>query len=306
MEEGLQPAVLEMSESTKDFVAGGIAGMCGVAAGAPLDIVRVRQQQASQAAVSALKVLRDIMAREGKFSLFKGLAYPLYTASFQNAVVFHSYGTATRYTNGVAAIDSSTPLPYHQVFMAGSFAGAVQTAIQTPVDVLKIRLQLQRAVPGMPGYKSPLGMLQHVLATEGLTGLYRGTIITGIRDIPSYGVYYSCFELCRELMDGSRETRSSSPLTLWAAGGLAGIISWCSVYAFDVVKSRIQATSAQASRYRGWVDCAWQSYQQEGPRVFFKGFSTTLSRAFLVNGAIFTMYELSHKALMDREEQRAS
>ncbi len=57
--------------------------MCGVAAGAPLDIVRVRQQQASQAAVSALKVLRDIMAREGKFSLFKGLAYPLYTASFQ-------------------------------------------------------------------------------------------------------------------------------------------------------------------------------------------------------------------------------
>lgn len=64
-------------------LAGGIAGMCGVAAGAPLDIVRVRQQQANQAAVSALRVLRDIVAREGRLSLFKGLAYPLYTASFQ-------------------------------------------------------------------------------------------------------------------------------------------------------------------------------------------------------------------------------
>ena len=39
----------------------------------------------------------------------------------QNAVVFHSYGTATRYTNGVAALESSTPLPYHQVFIAGGY-----------------------------------------------------------------------------------------------------------------------------------------------------------------------------------------
>ncbi len=37
----------------------------------------------------------------------------------QNAVVFHSYGSATRFTNGNAAADACTPLPYYQVFLAG-------------------------------------------------------------------------------------------------------------------------------------------------------------------------------------------
>jgi hypothetical protein len=56
-------------------------------------------------------------------------------------------------------------------------------------------------------------------------GLYRGTVITSIRDVPSYGVYYSFFELCRELLDpGSRQRRSSSPATLWAAGEKGGLL----------------------------------------------------------------------------------
>ena len=70
------------------------------------------------------------------------------------------------------------PSSFYLWVCAGSFAGAVQTAIQTPVDVLKIRLQLQRAVPGMPGYKGPLAMLQHVVASEGLTGgCYHGSAL---------------------------------------------------------------------------------------------------------------------------------
>ncbi len=48
----------------------------------------------------------------------------------------------------------------------------------------------------------------------------------------------------------------------------------------------------------GWVDCARQSLANEGRDVFFKGLSTTLARAFLVNGAIFSAYELAHKSLL--------
>lgn len=47
----------------------------------------------------------------------------------------------------------------------------------------------------------------------------------------------------------------------------------------------------------GWVDCAVKSYQAEGPSVFVRGLGTTLGRAFLVNGAIFSAYEMSHQLL---------
>jgi hypothetical protein len=56
------------------------------------------------------------------------------------------------------------------IFPAGMFAGAVQTAVSTPVDLLKIRQQLQLAPPGTPHYVGPLQLLGGILRSEGLTG----------------------------------------------------------------------------------------------------------------------------------------
>ena len=43
-------------------------------------------------------------------------------------------------------------------------------AVVVPVDLLKIRLQLQMAVRGAPGYVGPLSLLANVVRTEGLRG----------------------------------------------------------------------------------------------------------------------------------------
>lgn len=49
-------------------------------------------------------------------------------------------------------------------------AGAVQTVISSPVELLKIRLQLQTSMPGSPSYVGSYGMLQRIISTEGMTG----------------------------------------------------------------------------------------------------------------------------------------
>lgn len=342
MEEAIEPTALGFAEATADFIsgvwfilqllrlfafcnrlltslyAGGIAGMAGVLAGAPLDVVRIRQQQPDNgfARKSILHLLRDTIKNEGGFrALFRGMASPMSTAAVQNAVCFHAYGTACRQlatlqSSGPASLnivegpqDGSVPqsLTLQNVFRAGCAAGAIQTAIVTPVDLIKIRLQLQTSSLTSRSHVGPLTMLQRVVATEGgLRSLYRGTGITLIRDVPSHGVYFAAFEWARELLEpGCREPgkKSESAAAVWAAGGLAGVLSWFAVYPFDVVKSRIQATSAASSRYSGWVDCAMQSWREEGSSVFVRGLHATLFRAFLVNGAIFTAYEASHELL---------
>lgn len=53
---------------------------------------------------------------------------------------------------------------------AGMAAGLVQSLIITPVDLLKIRQQLQIALPGSPTYVGPLQLLRQVLRAEGLPG----------------------------------------------------------------------------------------------------------------------------------------
>eukprot|EP00884_Botryococcus_braunii_P002858 jgi/Botrbrau1/12573/Bobra.0169s0107.1 len=287
----------QLSPASKDFLAGAGAGMAGVLAGQPLDTVRVRLQQRNCLfGGNFWRVAQSLTRREGIGALFKGAAYPLTTTALQSAVVFQAYGAACRTISGT--VDPATPLLYSQVFKAGLFAGLIQTAIIVPVDLLKIRMQLQRASSGSAAYVGALQQLRHVVASQGLSGLYRGTTITLIRDVPSHGVYFAAFEMGKEWLEpGSRSNGSHNPLAVLTAGGLAGAVSWLSVYPFDTIKSRIQAQAPGDMHYRGWVDCALKSIEEEGPRALWRGLAPTLVRAFLVNSTIFFTYEFLLKLM---------
>ncbi|KAF6265536.1 mitochondrial carrier domain-containing protein [Scenedesmus sp. NREL 46B-D3] len=161
--------------------------MVGIAAGQPLDTLRVRLQQRGCQQHSVAGVWKDMARAEGVRGLFRGMSYPVYTTALQNAVTFQAQGVASRLLTGSA--DKSAAC-WQVSCLAGMFAGAVQTCISCPVELLKIRLQLQHALPGMPGYVGPWGMLRRVVAQEGVLGLFRGFAVTLARDTPSYGLYF--------------------------------------------------------------------------------------------------------------------
>ena len=52
----------------------------------------------------------------------------------------------------------------------------------------------------------------------------------------------------------------------------------------------------------GWIDCAKTSWKEEGRGVFFKGMTATLTRAFIVNAAVFTVYEFLLKVMQEEEQ----
>jgi len=88
------------------------------------------------------------------------------------------------------------------------------------------------------------------------------------------------------------------------SGGLAGVASWVCCYPLDVVKSRLQAQALPAARYRGVVDCFRRSVREEGLPVLWRGLGTAVARAFVVNGAIFSAYELALRFLATGNGQR--
>lgn len=65
----------------REFVAGGFGGTAGVIAGYPLDTLRIRQQSSAEG--SAIQILRRLVAAEGPFSLYRGMAAPLASVTFQ-------------------------------------------------------------------------------------------------------------------------------------------------------------------------------------------------------------------------------
>lgn len=76
-------------------------------------------------------------------------------------------------------------------------------------------------------------------------------------------IWHACHR-CRQMMQ--RPDGSHSALSLWAAGGLAGAVSWFSVYPFDVLKTRTQAAAAASSPYKGgWASQLDVGIQAECP-----------------------------------------
>lgn len=119
-------------------------------------------------------------------------------------------------------------------------------------------------------------------------------------------VYFGTYEYMRELLHpGCRKNGQESVSTMLVSGGLAGSLSWLVCYPMDVVKSRLQAQGAGGVRpqYLGIMDCIRTSAQQEGMQVFWRGLNASLARAFLVNGAIFSAYEMSLRYLNPQAPQ---
>ncbi|XP_057967026.1 mitochondrial arginine transporter BAC2 [Malania oleifera] len=286
----------------KEFVAGGFGGMAGVISGYPLDTLRIRQQH-SRTGGSALGILRKIVAAEGPSALYRGMGAPLGSVTFQNAMVFQIYAVLSRaFDSSVAAEE---PPSYKGVALGGIGTGALQSLLLTPVELVKIHLQLQNIKCSSPrqedGNRGPINVAKKIFRTEGLRGMYRGLTITVIRDAPAHGFYFWTYEYMREQMHmGCRKSGEETLRTMLIAGGLAGVASWVSCYPVDVIKTRLQAQSGSSPpKYSGIFDCLRKSVREEGYSVLWRGLGTAVSRAFVVNGAIFAAYEITLRCLFN-------
>jgi solute carrier family 25 carnitine/acylcarnitine transporter 20/29 len=91
-------------------------------------------------------------------------------------------------------------------------------------------------------------------------------------------------------------------------GGLAGIVTWASIFPLDVIKTRVQTQALplqvaargetrallQSEVQEGRltvVEVAKQAYRAEGAGVFFRGLGVCSIRAFVVNAVQWAVYE---------------
>ncbi|GAB4842181.1 Mitochondrial arginine transporter bac2 [Ancistrocladus abbreviatus] len=284
----------------REFVAGGFGGAAGIVAGYPLDTLRIRQQNSN--AGSAVSIFRRVLATEGPAALYRGMTAPLASVTFQNAMVFQTYAVLSRAFD--SAVDPRDPPSYKGVALGGFGTGALQSLLLTPVELIKIRLQLQQKTHFRNDSETgPINVAKNIYRTEGIRGLYRGLAITVLRDAPAHGLYFWTYEYMRErLHPGCRKSGQESVRTMLVAGGLAGVASWISCYPLDVVKTRLQAQTTSSMKYTGIIDCFRKSIKHDGYAVLWRGLGTAVVRAFVVNGAIFSAYELSLRCLFDTGE----
>lgn len=254
-----------------DFVAGWVGGVTGITIGHPFDTLKVRQQIRQKG--SLFNAVQQCYSKEGIRGFYKGISYPLLSAGAQNAIFFGCYGTVLNLIAPKKELSGST------VFCAGVFAGLGQLFLACPVDLVKIKLQIQ-TTKAVRVYKGPFDVISSIYRQEGIRGCYRGLLPMLPRDCLASGVYmYVYFKLT---------SNSPTPMSPFWAGGLAGVISWLVIMPLDVVKSRVQA---DPTRYKNAVEAFKCCLNEGGIRLLFRGSLAVSLRAFPLNGATFVGWE---------------
>ncbi|XP_066197957.1 solute carrier family 25 member 48 isoform X2 [Saccopteryx leptura] len=293
----------------EDFAAGWIGGAASVIVGYPLDTVKTRLQ-AGVGYGNTLSCIRMVYRKESVFGFFKGMSFPLASVAVYNSVVFGVFSNTQRFLSWHQGREPEAGPPLSDLLLASMVAGVVSIGLGTPVDLIKIRLQMQTqpfretnlslkpravALGERPTYQGPVHCIATIVRTEGLVGLYRGAGAMLLRDVPGYCLYFIPYVFLSDWIT-PKACADPSPCAVWLAGGMAGAISWGTATPMDVVKSRLQADGVHLNKYKGVLDCITQSYQKDGLKVFFRGITVNAVRGFPMSAAMFLGYELSLRA----------
>ncbi|KAK6331769.1 hypothetical protein TWF718_002310 [Orbilia javanica] len=305
-----------------DFIASSIAGSAAIALGNPIDVVKVRLQ-------TGVTNARSTAARFDTWtSLFRGAAAPVIGNGALTALLFVGYNRSLEYLESTPYQEIKSP-SLTNVWLAGAVSGLACFVVSAPTEVIKCRAQVYPShlhdiatrgtttTSGIPptsgagNAPSSWKVARQIFATTGVRGLYHGGVITSLRDSIGYGWYFYAYEAAKKFL----ELESDMATTL-VAGGIAGCVTWASIYPLDVVKTRVQTQSLMAGaancgeregllggnaggrRYEmGAWDHTKAIWRTEGFRGYFSGFWWCMGRSFFVNAVQWALYEYIMKAL---------
>uniref|UniRef100_A0A8C5JG04 Solute carrier family 25 member 48 n=1 Tax=Junco hyemalis TaxID=40217 RepID=A0A8C5JG04_JUNHY len=258
----------------QDFVAGLVGGIASVVAGHPLDTVKTRLQ-AGQGYGNTLKCVLTVYRNESLTGFFKGMSFPLASIGIYSSVVFGVFSNTQRFLSQLRHGDPAATPSLGDMTLASLVAGVISVGIGTPVELVKIRLQMQTqpytkanikqnsTAPGSSVYRGSIHCFRTILQKEGIPGIYRGNVAMLLRDVPGYCAYFVPYAMFCDWIT-PHGSIAPNPFAIWMAGGVAGAVSWAVCTPMDVVKSRLQADGVYSKQYKGTIDCILQSYQNEG------------------------------------------
>uniref|UniRef100_A0A0B7B1I1 Mitochondrial thiamine pyrophosphate carrier n=1 Tax=Arion vulgaris TaxID=1028688 RepID=A0A0B7B1I1_9EUPU len=178
---------------------------------------------------------------------------------------------------------------------AGAFSGAVTRTLFQPLDVLKIRFQLQ-VEPLKPSSLSKYhGMIQAVgciVRDEGIKALWKGHIPAQVLSVV-YGVgQYGCFEiLTEEVWRHFPEALTTiyRPLTHSICGGLSGCVATTIIHPVDVIRTRFVA-QGEPKIYNSMLSAVQTILKEEGVRGFYRGLLPAVAQVGPQMGFQFGFY----------------
>jgi solute carrier family 25 carnitine/acylcarnitine transporter 20/29 len=261
-----------MTETLSGLACGLMYGFTSPIIGQPFDTIKTKMQaELSYMRMGMMSSFARVWREEGLRGLYRGIIPPLFGSSIFRAVQFSVYGGAYR-----ALGDNSEVAPYvcstipftgglqYRVILAGIASSTARTFIETPLELVKVRKQLNQ-----PWHWNELmqGFGVTWLRTVGLMCTFFVLVDSSERHVPW-------------LID--------QPLIgPFFKGGICATLSWWIIWPFESVKSQIQGNTEGPKKIFPRLVWCVRNY---GVASLFRGILPGSCRSLIANGASMAVF----------------
>ncbi|KAK5993249.1 Electrogenic aspartate/glutamate antiporter SLC25A12 [Cladobotryum mycophilum] len=284
----------QVMESTYHFGLGSVAGAFGAFMVYPIDLVKTRLQNQRGAQPgqrlykNSIDCFQKVFRNEGIRGLYSGVLPQLVGVAPEKAIKL----TVNDLVRG-RFTDKSGNIWWGWEVVAGGTAGGCQVVFTNPLEIVKIRLQIQGELAKTAEGAAPKRSAMWIVRNLGLMGLYKGASACLLRDVPFSAIYFPTYSHLKKDLFGESPTKKLGVVQLLTAGAIAGMPAAYLTTPCDVIKTRLQVEARKGeATYNGLRDCAKTIWKEEGFKAFFKGGPARIFRSSPQFGFTLAAYEV--------------
>lgn len=265
---------------------------------APLDTIKIRlqlQQTAYKDRLSAVKILSQLLKKEGVLALWKGnvpaeIMYILY-----GATQFASYSYFSKTLSGIEESYNFNLGGASHSLLVGTAAGSTSTVVTYPFDFLRTRL----AANSTNEFISMTKSIRGVYAKEGVRGFFAGLKPAVLSVASTTGLLFWSYELARDLSVEYKDV----PFIEGFCGFAAGAIAKGLTFPLDTLRKRIQMyTVHHKTKAVNSFTLLRHIVAREGMIGLYKGFGISVLKTAPTTAVTMFFYEYTIGSLRKVDE----
>lgn len=195
--------------------------------------------------------------------------------------------------------------------LAGAISGGISRTLTSPLDVIKIRFQvqlepttswalLQRDLYRPSKYTGMFQASKDIFREEGLPGFWRGNVPALLMYMPYTAIQFTVLHKIKTFAAGSSKTEDHlrlSPYLSYVSGALAGCAATVGSYPFDLLRT-ILASQGEPKVYPSMTSAFLDIIRTRGVRGLYAGLSPTLVEIIPYAGLQFGTYDSFKRWMM--------
>lgn len=184
-------------------------------------------------------------------------------------------------------------------YLFGGISGMSATCIIQPVDIIKVSIQIKGEELGKLGGKrvhiSPVQVAKDIYAANGLRGFYKGLDSALFRQATyttsRLGLYKQFTDFFSKRNEGKPPTLNQRVFSSMLAGGLGSLIGNPADLSLVRFQNDTTLPPEQRRNYKNVFDAFGRIIREEGVQTLWRGATTTVGRAILLNIGMLVSYD---------------